>query len=125
MVRNEKILKYLSVALGLFLIVSGCLILFLPNLAGMLYDIEDIESLNGPMALGMGIRQFTIGILVIALVVSNQLKALGYVLIISAFIPLGDFIIFGSSVGWISSLRHLISVPFIVLLGISMNSTKN
>jgi len=103
---------------GVFLIVSGLMILFFPNAASLLFDIKNIDTLKEPMALAMGIRQFSIGLMITALVLSKQLKALGLIMLIGAIVPLTDFFIFSTSIGWVSSLRHLASVPLIFGLGL-------
>jgi hypothetical protein len=70
------------------------------------------------MALAMGIRQFSIGLMIAVLVLSNQLKALGLIILIGAIVPLTDFFVFSSSIVWVSSLRHAAPVPLIFGLGL-------
>lgn len=113
-----KLAKYLCLFPGIFLIVSGFMILIFPNSASLLFDIKDIDTLKEPMALAMGIRQFSIGLMITVLVLSNQLKALGLIMLIGALVPLTDFFVFSSSIGWISSLRHAAAVPLIFGLGL-------
>ncbi len=115
--KGIKIAKYLCLFPGVFLVVSGLLILLLPNSAGVLFDIKDIDTLKEPMALAMGIRQLAIGSMITLLALSNQLKALGLIMLIGALVPLTDFIVFSASIGWVSSLRHAAPVPLIFGLG--------
>lgn len=116
--KKIEITKYLCLFPGVFLIVSGLLILLFPNWASVLFDIVDIDSLKEPMALAMGIRQFSIGLMIAVLVFSNHPKALGLIMLIGAIIPLTDFFVFSTSIGWVSSLRHVAPVPFIFGLGL-------
>ncbi|WP_354360260.1 DUF4267 domain-containing protein [Pedobacter sp. UYP30] len=58
----------------------------------------------------MGIRQFSIGLMITILVFSNQLKALGLVMLVRALDPITDFFVFSSSIGWVSALLHAASV---------------
>ncbi len=116
--KKIEIAKYLCLFPGIFLIVSGLMILIFPNSASLLFDIKDIDTLKEPMALAMGIRQFSIGLMITILVLSNQLKALGLIMLIGAIVPLTDFFVFSSSIGWVSSLRHAAPVPLIFGLGL-------
>ena len=116
--KRIEVVKYLCLFPGIFLIVSGLLILFFPNSASLLFDIKNIDTLKQPMALAMGIRQLSIGLMITVLVLSKQLKALGLIMLIGAIVPLTDFFIFSASLGWVSSLRHAAPVPLIFGLGI-------
>lgn len=116
--KGVKIAKLLCLLPGIFLIVSGVLIFLSPDSASVLFDIKDIDSLKEPLALAMGIRQLSIGLMITALAFSNQVKALGFIMLIGSVVPLTDFLIFSSSIGWISSLRHAVPVPVIFGLGL-------
>ena len=116
--KKIKIAQYLCLFPGIFLIVSGLMVLILPNSASPLYDIKNIDTLKQPMALAMGIRQFSIGLMITLLVVSNQLKALGLIMLIMAIVPLTDFFLFSPLIGWVSSLRHAVPVPLFFGLGL-------
>ncbi len=119
---NEKglrIAKYLCLLPGLFLVISGMLLLFAPSVAANLYGIIDAATLHdNEWALSMGIRQFAIGLMIVALALANEVKALGIIMVIGAIVPFADFLIFKSSIGWVSALRHAAPVPFILGLGI-------
>ena len=117
-VKKIKIAQYLCLIPGIFLIVSGLMILIFPNSASQLFNIKNIDTLIEPMALAMGIRQLSIGLMITLLVLSNQLKALGLIMLIGAIVPLTDFFIFSPLIGWISALRHAAPVPLIFGLGI-------
>ncbi len=110
--------KYLCLVPGIFLIVSGLMILFFPNSASLLFDIKNIDTLKEPLALAIGIRQVSIGLMITVLVISKQLKALALIMLIGSIVPLTDFFIFRSSIGWVSSLRHAAPVPLIFGLGL-------
>lgn len=115
---KEIIAKRFAFLAGLFLIFSGLIILLLPDLTVLLYDLPSRTFAESPMTFGMGIRQFAFGLIVLGLLRRNQLHALGLVLVILAIIPFTDFFIFESISGWFSALRHLISVPVLLVLGI-------
>ncbi len=115
--KGIKIARYLCLFPGVFLIVSGLLLLLFPVAAGELFDIDNIEILRQPMALAMGVRQFAIGLMITALVFTNQLRALAYIMLIGAIVPLTDFFLFSQSTGVVSALRHAAPVPVILGLG--------
>lgn len=116
--KNIDTARFLCLLLGLFLIVSGILLLFFPILAQILYDIPNIDVLKEPIAHAMGIRQLSLGLITIVLVLTKQIKTLAYVTLIIAIVPLADFIIFTPLSGMLSSLRHFSSVPFIIGIGL-------
>lgn len=116
--KGIKIAKYLCLFPGVFLIVSGLMIFILPNSASVLFDIKDIDMLKESMGLAMGIRQISIGLMISVLALTNQPKALGLIMLIGSVVPLTDFFVFSSSIGWISSLRHAAPVPLILGLGL-------
>ncbi|MEO6818393.1 MAG: DUF4267 domain-containing protein [Ginsengibacter sp.] len=116
--RKIKIAQYLCLFPGIFLIISGLMILIFPNSASILFDIKNIDTLKEPMALAMGIRQFSIGLMITLLVLSKQVKALGIIMLIGAVVPATDFFVFRPLIGWVSALRHAAPVPFIFGLGL-------
>ncbi len=120
--KEIKIAKYLCLFPGLFLIISGILILLLPNLASVLFDINDIDKLQEPISLAMGIRQLAIGLMITVLALTNQIKALAYIMLIGAIVPIADFFIFSSLIGWSSALRHAAPLPMIIGLGIYLRN---
>ena len=115
--KEIKIAQYLCLMPGVFLIVSGLMLLFLPAAASKLFDLQNVETLKEPMALAMEIRQLAIGLMISALALSNQTKALAYIMLIGAIVPLTDFLVFSPSIGMVSALRHAAPVPLIFGLG--------
>lgn len=109
--------KYACVLLSVFLLISGILLLFFPTASSLLYGINDLELLGESTTMAMGVRQFVLGLMIAVLVFTNQIKALGMLMIVSALVPFADFFVFAPAVGWASSLRHLTSVPFILGVG--------
>lgn len=120
MIKRRKIKRAQIICLfpGLFLIVSGLLILFSPNTAGVIFDLKEIDQFKEPLALAMGIRQLAIGLMITFLALSSQARALGLVMLIGALVPLTDFLVFYPVIGWVSALRHAIPVLLIAGLGI-------
>ncbi len=116
--KNISIVRILCLLPGIFLIVSGIFLLFLPNLAQSLFDLPNINVLKEPISLSMGVRQFSIGLTITILALAKQTKALAYVMLIGSIVPIADFIIFTPTIGMISSLRHFAPAPFIFGMGL-------
>lgn len=113
--KGTKLALALCLLPGIFLIVSGTMLLFAQESASTLYDMPLQDS---PIVLGMGIRQLAIGLMIVILAVLRETRALGFIMIIGSIVPLSDFFIFSSTIGWVSALRHAGPVPIIFGLGI-------
>ncbi|MDF1612567.1 MAG: DUF4267 domain-containing protein [Stygiobacter sp.] len=125
MEKNINIARLLCLLPGIFLIVSGILLLFFPVPAQSLFDLPSINFLKEPIALAMGVRQFSIGLTITVLSLTKQIKALAYVILIGAIVPLSDFIIFTPIIGMLSALRHFATVPFIFGIGLYLLIKNN
>ncbi len=110
--------KNLCLLPGIFLFVSGLLILVAPTATGNIFDVSDPEILKAPFTLAMGIRQLGMGLIIIFLALTNQPKALGLIMLLGAIVPAADFFIFRPVIGAGSALRHAAPVPLIATLGI-------
>ena len=110
---------------GVFLIVSGILLLFFPSASQTLFDLPDISVLQQPFALATGVRQFSIGLTITVFALTKQTKALAYIMLIGSVVPLADFFIFKPVIGAFSALRHLATAPFIFGLGLYLLSKRN
>jgi len=98
----------LCVLVGLFLLMSGVLVLFVRPAAEALFDLHGGNSISGnPLASAVGIRQLAIGSMIILL----------------ALVPLADFLSFSGQIGVVSALRHGGTVPLVAGLGASAKST--
>ncbi|MCB9271942.1 MAG: DUF4267 domain-containing protein [Lewinellaceae bacterium] len=116
--RNLNITRHLCLLPGIFLIVSGILLLFFPDLSQALFDFPGKTISKEPIAHALGVRQLAIGLMIVALSVSRQTKALGFVMVIGAIVPMADFLIFQPVIGTVSAMRHFAPVPFIFGLGV-------
>ena len=112
--KRLKVAQYLCLFPGIFLIVSGSMLLLSSEAAKVIFDLQDLDSSLG---LAMGIRQLAMGSIIVMLAMTRQLKALGLVMVIGAIVPMSDFFIFSPIIGWESSLRHVAAVPIILGLG--------
>ena len=112
--KGLRIAQYLCLFPGIFLIVSGSMLLLTSKNAEVLFDLDELDS---TLALAMGIRQLAMGTIIVMLALTRQVKALGLVMVIGAIVPMSDFFIFSPVIGWVSALRHAAAVPVILGLG--------
>lgn len=109
----------LSFLVGLFLVVSGGMILWAHHAADILFDVNAKNSFeHSPLVVQMGIRQLCIGLMIVSLSVSKHIKALGLVMIIGSLVPLADFASFSTIIGVASAMRHGVMVPVVFTLGL-------
>jgi hypothetical protein len=112
--KGLKVAQYLCLFPGVFLVLSGSMLLLTSKAAEVVFDIPNLDS---TFSLTVGIRQLAMGAIIIMLTLSRQLKALGMVMVIGAIVPMSDFFIFSPIIGWVSALRHVAVVPIILGLG--------
>ncbi len=109
----------LSVLVGLFLAVSGGMLLWARHAADILFDMNAKDSFEySPLVTQMGIRQLCIGLMIVSLAASRQIRALGIVMVIGSLVPLLDFVSFAPTIGVISAMRHGAMVPIVLALGL-------
>jgi hypothetical protein len=96
---------------GLSLIVS-------PFNAVQAFGIDPSHMADLALAPGVGTRQLAIGLIIIVFALRRQAAALGMVLLIGSIVPVGDFTIAGKAFGYAAAIRHLITLPFSLILGL-------
>lgn len=117
--RTIAIANYLCLIPGIFLVVSGGLILLAPNAANALFDLDAQNGfVENSLADTVGIRQLSIGLIICLLSLFRQTKALGIVMVAGSIIPLTDFLDFLPSLGILSAMRHGATVPVLWALGL-------
>ena len=50
----------------------------------------------------------------------RKARALGAVLLIASIVPVGDFAIAGKALGYAAAARHLMTLPFSLILGVAL-----
>jgi len=115
-----------SVLIGLFLIVSGGLLIWGQQAPAILFDMRGGATFESdPLTTAMGIRQFCIGLMIVSLASLRQTKALGVIMIIGALVPLADFISFIPRIGVLSAMRHGGIVPVVLAVGLFFLTRKS
>lgn len=104
--------------LGVFVSLVGLALIVSPFNAVQAFGIDPSHMADLELAPGLGVRQLAIGLTIIVLAFMRKAKSLGALLLIGSIIPLGDFAIAGKAFGYAASLRHLITLPFSLILGL-------
>ncbi len=104
--------------LGVFVSLVGIALILSPFNAVQAFGIDPSHMADIALAPGLGFRQLAIGLIILLLAMGRQSKSLGAVLLMGSIIPLGDFAIAGKAFGYAASIRHLITLPFSVILGL-------
>jgi hypothetical protein len=112
----------LAAVLGVFVSLVGAAIMWSPFNALQAFGIDPSHMADIGLAPGLGLRQLALGLIIVALALARQARALGTVLLIGSVIPVGDFAIAGKEFGYAGAVRHLVTLPFSLLLGLVLVS---
>jgi hypothetical protein len=104
--------------LGAFLSLIGVALIVSPFGAVQAFGIDPSHMADIGLTPAMGVRELAIGLAVVALAAMRQARALGVVLLVASIVPLGDFAIAGKALGYAAAVRHLLVLPFTLLLGL-------
>ncbi len=108
----------LAALLGLFMSLVGVALIASPFSAVQAFGIDPSHMADIALAPGMGVRELAIGLTIVALAAMRKARALGAVLLIASIVPLGDFAIAGKALGYAAAWRHLMTLPFSLILGL-------
>jgi Domain of unknown function (DUF4267) len=104
--------------LGVFISLTGLALIASPFNAVQAFGIDPSHMADLGLAPAMGVRQLAIGLTIVALVLMRKASALGTLLLIGSIVPAADFAIAGKAFGYAAASRHLITLPFSLLLGL-------
>ncbi len=103
---------------GVFISLVGVALILSPAGAVQAFGIDSSHMADLELAPGMGVRQLALGLSIIALALMRKAQALGAVLLIGSIVPIGDFAIAGKTLGYAAAARHLMTLPFSLILGL-------
>ncbi len=103
---------------GVFISLVGLALIVSPFNAVQAFGIDPSHMADLALAPGMGVRELALGLTIVALAFMRKASALGAVLLIGSIVPIGDFAIAGKALGYAASVRHLITLPFLLILGL-------
>jgi hypothetical protein len=104
--------------LGVFISLVGLALIASPFNAVQAFGIDPSHMADLELAPGMGVRELALGLTIVALALMRKASALGAVLLIGSIVPIGDFAIAGKALGYGAAVRHLITLPFSLILGL-------
>lgn len=104
--------------LGLFLSLVGAALILSPFSAVQAFGIDPSHMADIALAPGMGVRELAISLTIVTLAAMRKARALGAVLLIASIVPVGDFAIAGKALGYTAAVRHLMTLPFSLILGL-------
>ncbi len=108
----------LAALLGLFMSLIGVARIASPFSAVQAFGIDPSHMADIGLAPGMGVRELAIGLMIVALAAMRKARALGAVLLIASIVPVGDFAIANKALGYAAAARHLMTLPFSLILGL-------
>jgi hypothetical protein len=106
--------------LGVFLCLIGAALIWAPANAVQAFGIDPSHLADIALAPGLGVRDIALGLLILGFAVARNGAAAGAALLITAIVPIGDFVIAGKAVGYAAAIRHLIAVPFLIVPGLML-----
>ncbi len=103
---------------GIFVSLVGVALIVSPAGAVQAFGIDPSHLADLALAPGLGLRQLAIGLTVVVLAMAREARSLGALLLIGSIVPVGDFAIAGKAFGYAAAVRHLITLPFSLGLGL-------
>ena len=70
------------------------------------------------LAPGIGVRDLALGLIIIGFALARKPGAAGTALLITSVVPIGDYAVAAKAFGYAAAVRHLITLPFLVILGL-------
>jgi hypothetical protein len=111
-----KLLVMASIALGVLVILAGVALAVAPPFAATLWGLPPPEG-DFVWQRMAAVREVTIGVLIVALALTRQLRALGYLMLLLSPIPLVDFVHAWTHGAGILALQHVPGVPGMIGIG--------
>jgi hypothetical protein len=113
-------LLVLAGLLGAFFCLIGVAFIASPFVVVQAFGIDPSHMADIGLAPLAGVRELAIGLAIIALAAMRRGGALGAVLLVASIVPLGDYWISGKAVGYAAAWRHLVTLPFSLILGLAL-----
>ena len=100
--------------LGVFISLVGVWFITSPFNAVQAFGIDPSHLADIALAPGLGVRDVALGLIIIGFALARKPGAAGAALLV----PIGDFVIAGKAFGYAAAVRHLITLPFLLILGL-------
>jgi hypothetical protein len=104
--------------LGVFISLLGVWFITSPFSAVQAFGVDPSHLADIALAPGLGVRDVALGLIIIGFALARKPGATGTALLITSIVPIGDYVIAGKALGYAGAVRHLIALPFLVILGL-------
>jgi Domain of unknown function (DUF4267) len=108
----------LAALLGVFISLVGLWFITSPFNAVQAFGIDPSHMADIALAPGFGVRDVALGLIIIGFALARKPGAAGTALLVTSMVPIGDFVIAGKAFGYAAAVRHLITLPFLLILGL-------
>ena len=104
--------------LGVFISLAGAWFITSPFNAVQAFGVDPSHLADIALAPGLGIRDAALGLIIIGFALARKPAATGAALLITSIVPIGDYAIAAKAFGYAAAVRHLITLPFLLILGL-------
>jgi len=104
--------------LGAFIGLVGVWRITSPFNAVQAFGVDPSHLADIALAPGLGIRDVALGLIIIGFALARKPAATGAALLITSIVPIGDYAIAAKAFGYAAAVRHLITLPFLLILGL-------
>ncbi len=104
--------------LGVFIGLAGVWFITSPFNAVQAFGVDPSHLADIALAPGLGVRDLALGLLIVGFALARKPGATGAALLTASIVPIGDFVIAGKAFGYAAAVRHLIALPFLLILGL-------
>ena len=104
--------------LGAFFSLVGVWFITSPFNAVQAFGVDPSHLADIALAPGLGVRDVALGLIIIGFALARKPAATGAALLITSIVPIGDYAIAGKAFGYAAAVRHLITLPFLIILGL-------
>ena len=106
--------------LGVFISLAGAWFITSPFNAVQAFGVDPSHLADIALAPGLGVRDIALGLIIIGFALARKPAATGAALLITSIVPIGDYAIAGKAFGYAAAVRHLITLPFLIILGLTL-----
>jgi uncharacterized protein DUF4267 len=108
----------LAALLGVFISLVGVWFITSPFNAVQAFGIGPSHMADIALAPGFGVRDVALGLIIIGFALAQSRAQQAPRSLSTSMVPIGDFVIAGKAFGYAAAVRHLITLPFLLILGL-------
>ncbi len=108
----------LAGVLGAFIGLAGVWFITSPFNAVQAFGIDPSHLADIALAPALGVRNLALGLIIVVFALARKPGATGAALLIASLVPIGDYAVAAKPFGYAAAGRHLIALPFLLILGL-------